>query len=92
VSLYDDTTRQIYDLDAQDQSRRYFGDSVTIEGILEGNTIQVAAITKLTPIGLEVGQRAPEFSARDQFGREQKLETLKGAKGIVLLFFRSADW
>ena len=92
VSLYDDTTRQTYDLDAQDQARPYFGDSVTVEGTLQGNTIQVAAIKKRTSIGLEVGQRAPEFSARDQFGRERKLETLNGSKGTVLLFFRSADW
>jgi len=56
-----DTTRQIYELDARDQARRYFGDSVTVEGTLQGNSIQVAAIKKLTSIGLEVGQRAPEF-------------------------------
>ncbi len=92
VSLYDDTTRQIYELDAQAQAARYFGDSVTVEGALQGNTIRVAEITKLTSIGLEVGKKAPAFSARDQFGREQSLETLKGPKGTVLLFFRSADW
>jgi hypothetical protein len=92
LSLYDDTTRQIYDLDAQDQAARYFGDSVTVEGTLQANTIQVAEIKKLTSIGLAVGQKAPVFSARDQFGREQNLETLKGPKGTVLLFFRSADW
>lgn len=92
LSLYDDTTRQIYDLDAQDQVSRYFGDSVTIEATLQGNTLQVGAIKKLTSIGLEVGERAPGFSARDQFGREQNLETVKGPKGTVLLFFRSADW
>jgi peroxiredoxin len=45
-----------------------------------------------TSIGLEVGQNAPAFSARDQFGEEQTLERLKGPKGTVLLFFRSADW
>ena len=28
----------------------------------------------------------------DQFGHVQNLETLKGPKGTVLLFFRSADW
>lgn len=92
VSLYDDTIRQIYDLDAQDQARSYFGESVTVEGALEGNTIRVAAIGKLTSIGLEAGQKAPALSLRDQFGREQNLATLRGAKGTVLLFFRSADW
>jgi len=43
-------------------------------------------------IGLQVGQQAPAFAARDQFGHDQSIETLKGAKGTVLLFFRSADW
>ena len=43
-------------------------------------------------IGLEIGQRAPAFALPDQFGREQSNETLKGSKGTVLLFFRSADW
>jgi len=43
-------------------------------------------------IGLSVGQKAPAFAARDQFGNEQSNETLKGSNGTVLLFFRSADW
>jgi hypothetical protein len=44
------------------------------------------------PVGLEIGQRAPSFALPDQFGRQQSNETLKGAKGTVILFFRSADW
>jgi hypothetical protein len=43
-------------------------------------------------VGLEVGQQAPAFALSDQFGQEQSIETLKGSKGTVLLFFRSADW
>jgi cytochrome oxidase Cu insertion factor (SCO1/SenC/PrrC family) len=43
-------------------------------------------------IGLEIGQKAPAFSLPDQFGHENSNESLKGAKGTVLLFFRSADW
>ena len=43
-------------------------------------------------IGIEVGQRAPAFALPDQFGHEQSNETVKGPKGTVLLFFRSADW
>jgi hypothetical protein len=92
LSLYDDTIRQIYDLDAQHQAAGYFGESVTVEGTLQGNTIHVAKITRLTSIGLDPGQKAPSFSARDQFGQEQNLETLRGPKGTILLFFRSADW
>jgi len=43
-------------------------------------------------VGLEIGQRAPAFALSDQFGHEQSKETLKGSKGTILLFFRSADW
>ena len=43
-------------------------------------------------IGLEIGHRAPAFALPDQFGHEQSNETLRGSKGTVLLFFRSADW
>jgi hypothetical protein len=43
-------------------------------------------------IGLATGEKAPAFSLHDQFGRERTLESLKGSRGTVLLFFRSADW
>ncbi len=47
---------------------------------------------KEAPIGLEVGTKIPEFSLRDQFGHAQSNISLKGSKGAVLVFFRSADW
>jgi hypothetical protein len=90
--LYDDTTRQMYSLDPQDQAIGHLGDSMIVTGILEGDTIRVTSLKAHTSIGLAVGQKAPAFSARDQFGRQQTLETLKGPKGTILLFFRSADW
>jgi len=43
-------------------------------------------------LGLRIGEKAPAFSARDQFDHDQSNDTLKGSKGTVLLFFRSADW
>jgi hypothetical protein len=43
-------------------------------------------------IGPQIGEKAPAFAARDQFGHEQTNEALKGPNGTVLLFFRSADW
>ena len=92
LSLYDDTTRLVYDLDRQDQAADHLGDSVIVAGALQGNTIHVASIKLLTAIGLAEGRKAPAFSARDQFGREQNLDSLKGSNGTVLLFFRSADW
>jgi len=43
-------------------------------------------------VGLEIGQQAPSFALPDQFGHKRSNETLKGSKGTILLFFRSADW
>ena len=90
--LYDDTTRQIFDLNPQDKATGHLGDGVTVAGILEGNAIHVSSLELLTSIGLPVGQKAPAFSLADQFGHEQTLASLKGPHGTVLLFFRSADW
>jgi peroxiredoxin len=92
LALYDDTIRQIYTLEPQSQVTGHLGDSVTVRGTLENGTIHVASIKMFLEVGLGAGQKAPPFSAHDQFGREQTLETLKGSKGTVLLFFRSADW
>ncbi len=90
--LYDDTTRQMFNLDPQDDAIGHLGDSMTATGTLDGDIIHVTSLKLHTSIGLAIGQKAPAFSARDQFGRQQTLETLKGPKGTVLLFFRSADW
>jgi len=91
LSLYDDTTRVMYSLEPQKSVIVHLGDTVTVRGTLDGDTIQVASIEMMS-IGLAVGQKAPAFSLRDQFGRTQTLDTLKGSNGTVLLFFRSADW
>jgi hypothetical protein len=90
--LYDDTTRQIFNLEPQAPAAGHLGASVTVRGVLEADTIHVSSLELHTSIGLSVGQKAPAFSARDQFGREQTLDTLKGRRGTLLLFFRSADW
>ena len=92
LALYDDTIRQVYALDPQDQAKGHLGDSVTVQGTLEGGAIHVASLRMFSEVGLRAGQKAPEFSARDQFGKTQNLETLRGSKGTVLLFYRSADW
>ncbi len=42
--------------------------------------------------GPAVGSQVPPFEAVDQYGRLQTFETLRGPKGLILLFFRSADW
>lgn len=91
MALYDDTNRVMYGLEPQKSVTAHLGDSVTVKGTLDGEAIQISAIGPLS-IGLAVGEKAPAFSVRDQSGRLQTLDTLKGANGTVLLFFRSADW
>ena len=91
LALYDDTNRVMYGLEPQDRVTAHLGEGVTVRGTLDNDTIQLASI-ELMSIGLAVGEKAPAFSARDQFGQMQTLDTLKGANGTVLLFFRSADW
>jgi hypothetical protein len=91
LALYDDTNRVMYSLEPQASITANLGDTVTARGTLDDDTIQIASI-ELMSIGAAVGQKAPAFSVRDQFGRVQTLDTLKGTNGTVLLFFRSADW
>jgi hypothetical protein len=43
-------------------------------------------------VGPAVGEAIPRFEAPDQTGRLRAFEDLKGPNGLVLLFFRSADW
>ena len=42
--------------------------------------------------GPEIGTRIPDFAAADQNCRQQTFTTLRGPKGLVLMFVRSADW
>ena len=42
--------------------------------------------------GPAVGEMVPAFSATDQTGRIQTLESVMGPTGAMLVFFRSADW
>lgn len=90
-ALYDDTNRVMYGLAPQESVIAHLGDTVTVRGALDEDTIRISSV-ELMSVGLAVGQKAPAFSARDQFGRMQTLDTLKGPNGTVLLFFRSADW
>jgi peroxiredoxin len=43
-------------------------------------------------VGPAVGEKIPSFQATDQEGRARTFADLRGPKGLVLLFFRSADW
>jgi hypothetical protein len=46
----------------------------------------------LRTVGPQVGTKVPSFTLPDQTGRSRTLESLMGPKGMILVFFRSADW
>jgi len=43
-------------------------------------------------LGPQVGSRLPDFTLLDQKGQSRTLASLTGPKGLMLVFFRSADW
>ncbi len=43
-------------------------------------------------LGPQVGQEAPAFTLSDQHGRPRTLQSVMGPKGVMIVFFRSADW
>jgi len=66
--------------------------SIALLALATGQAKPAASDGDVAAVGLTIGQPAPKFLLRDQFGHEQSNSTLKGSKGTVLLFFRSADW
>ena len=66
--------------------------SIAVLALSSGQEKPAAADSVAPAIGLEIGQPAPAFALTDQFGHEQSNQTLRGPKGTVILFFRSADW
>jgi cytochrome oxidase Cu insertion factor (SCO1/SenC/PrrC family) len=62
--------------------------------LLAAAQAQAAAPPRPDPmeLGPQVGQMLPTFEARDQTGKPTNFGSLKGPKGLVLVFFRSADW
>jgi peroxiredoxin len=43
-------------------------------------------------VGLRIGQLAPAFTLKDQFGKDVSLNSLLKNGPVALVFFRSADW
>ena len=43
-------------------------------------------------LGPRVGAALPAFELRDQDGHLRDFSSLAGPQGLVLVFFRSADW
>ena len=54
--------------------------------------IVAAAPPDVQTLGPQVGSKVPEFTLPDQSGHARSLKSLMGPKGLMLVFFRSADW
>ena len=49
-------------------------------------------LSDVQKLGPQIGTRAPDFTLLDQKGQSRTLASLMGPKGLMLVFFRSADW
>ena len=52
----------------------------------------LACVAQTQAPGPAVGARVPAFHLTDQNGQPRDLSGLSGPKGLMLVFFRSADW
>jgi hypothetical protein len=50
------------------------------------------ALAATIPTGPAVGQKAFDFDLKDQKGNSRNLASVLGAKGALLVFYRSSDW
>ncbi len=51
-----------------------------------------APLPDVQKLGPQVGARIPDFTLLDQKGQSRTLPSLMGPKGLMLVFYRSADW
>lgn len=64
-----------------------------VRRLLSSFLLAGAMLLGATPdLGPAIGARIPKFSLADQSGKQQTFDSIKGPKGAVLVFFRSADW
>src|SRR5579864_4929670 len=54
--------------------------------------LQTPAMPDVQTLGPRVGERAPDFTLLDQHGQSRPLASLMGKNGLMLVFYRSADW
>ena len=53
---------------------------------------QSVAVPDVRTLGPQIGERVPDFTLMDQHGRPRSLASLIGPQGLMLVFYRSADW
>jgi peroxiredoxin len=57
-----------------------------------GLRAQPSALPEIQTLGPQVGTRVPDFALLDQQGQSRTLASVMGSKGLMLVFYRSADW
>lgn len=57
-----------------------------------GQTTPQSPLPDVQTLGPQVGTRVPAFTLLDQMGQSRTLTSLIGPNGLMLVFFRSADW
>jgi hypothetical protein len=55
-------------------------------------TSEPATLPDVQKLGPQVGTRVPDFALADQHGERRTLASLMGARGVMIVFYRSADW
>ena len=53
---------------------------------------QAPPLPDIQTLGPQVGTKVPDFTLIDQKGQSRTLASLMGPKGLMLVFYRSADW
>jgi hypothetical protein len=51
-----------------------------------------SSLPDVQKLGPQVGSRVPELTLMDQAGQPRTLASVMGPNGVMLVFFRSADW
>jgi hypothetical protein len=66
--------------------------AIAISGRASLEQSQPPAVPDVQKLGPQVGDRVPDFTLLDQSGRSRTLTSLMRPNGLMLVFFRSADW
>jgi peroxiredoxin len=68
----------------------YFGLAWCVSTSAQPATL--SPLPDIQTLGPQVGSTVPTFTLKDQTGAMRTLESLQGERGMVLVFYRSADW
>jgi len=66
--------------------------ALSISGFFLAQTATPAEPAAPEHTGLDVGEKAPSFTLKDQANHDVSLESLLKKGPVALVFFRSADW